>query len=138
MRSAENIARLGYAPLLHILELGYTKIENASCLAAIDYLYHYVVGFQISMNHPGSMSGSHSRADLPAKLNGSPRCQSLLLLDQAAQRGPFDIFHHQKDDAVISLAEVGYGNSVRVLDAGRDLCLSLEAIEGSLIFHHIA
>src|SRR5688500_20147980 len=56
----------------------------------------------------------------------SLRVHRALATQQVVERFAFDVLHHEKENAVRTLAEVSYVNHVRVTNRGRGTCLAFE------------
>src|SRR5439155_13902934 len=88
------------------LNLGDTEVEDLGPIVAVVTHQHNVVALQISMHDTLGVRGVQSAGDLANDFNCAFEGHRAVTLNNLFQRTAIEVLHHQKDDAVFSLAKI--------------------------------
>lgn len=130
-----------------MLHGGEAEIDQLHLLFAVGVpLNHDVRRFEITVAHPGAVSGREGAADLLHQV-GHARQGHAGPRNQVPERCPGDILHHQERRAVGEVSEIHHRHNTGVVDARQRLHLALEPFQRPGVFgtlleqnfdHHVA
>src|SRR2546423_1003202 len=99
-----------------------------------------VIGFQIAMDDALLMCFMNGRANLLQNIYDPIERQAILLEQHVTQGAPVEVFHHQIGNAFSAAArepKISNINNVRMAQAARRACFTLEALDEFFVAHEL-